>query len=319
VKNKTRALTRCAISSGADEWVVTRRDVLQVSGLVLAGLSVAAPFAYAEETDRKPVLRFGMVTDTHYADTPKRGKRHYRESVPKLEECVALMNREKVDFLIELGDLKDEGKPAVEKNTLKYLETIEGVMAKFDGPRYHVLGNHDIDSISKEQFSARVKNTGIEKDATYYSFDVNGLHCVVLDADYNADGSDYDHGNFKWTEAHIPQKELDWLKKDLASTSNPVLVFVHQLLDGEDNPSIRNAAEVRKVLQESKKVLATFHGHHHAGRHNQIEGIHHYTLKAVVDGGGKENNAYAIVEVYNDDSVVITGYRKAVSQTMEKA
>ena len=319
MKKRNLGLASSAISNGADEWVVTRRDVLQVSGLVVAGLSVGAPFVYAEEVGRKPKLRFGLVTDTHYADAPARGKRHYRESVPKLEECVALMNREKVDFLIELGDLKDEGKPAVEANTLIYLETIEAVMAKFDGPRYHALGNHDIDSISKAQFQARVENTGIKEDATYYSFDINGLHCVVLDADYNADGSDYDHGNFSWKEAYVPQAQLDWLKADLASTSNPVLVFVHQLLDGDDNPSIRNAAEVRQILQDSQKVLATFHGHHHAGRHTLIEGVHHYTLKAVVDGTGEENNAYAIVEVYDDDSVVVTGYRKAVSQKMEKA
>ena len=283
------------------------------------GLSLGVPLVCAEEGKKKPRLRFGMVTDTHYADAPTRGKRHYRKSAPKLAECVDLMNEEQVDFLVELGDFKDEGSPGVEKNTLKYLETIEGVFREFKGSRYHVLGNHDMDSISKAQFQARVENTGIAEDETYYSFDVNGLHFVVLDANFTADGIAYDHGNFSWKDANVPEQELAWLKEDLAETSNPAIVFVHQLLDGEDNHSIKNASEVRQVLEESGKVLAAFHGHHHAGRHNMINGIHYYTLKAVVEGAGKEDNAYAIVEVMDDYSLVVTGYRKAVSTTLTKA
>jgi predicted phosphodiesterase len=228
------------------------------------------------------------------------------------------MNNEKADFLIELGDLKDEGNPAEEHDTLKYLETIEAVLATFNGPRYHVLGNHDVDSISKEQFLARVENTGIAQTSKYYSFDTHGIHFVVLDANHMADGSDYDHGNFHWTDTHIPPVQCDWLKNDLAATSNPVIVFVHQQLDGNTNHCVKNATDVRHILQESQKVLAAFHGHNHAGHYSHIEGIHYYTLKAVVEGSGEENNAYAIVDVY-DDRIDITGYRKAVSTTMSKA
>ena len=65
--------------------------------------------------------------------------------------------------------------------------------------KYHVLGNHDADSISKEQFLANIKNTNISDGSKYYSFDLKGLHFIVLDANYCADGSDYDHGNFSWT------------------------------------------------------------------------------------------------------------------------
>lgn len=137
-----------------------------------------------------------MVTDTHYADRPKRGTRHDRDSLAKMTEWVALMNRQKVDFLIELGDLKDESNPATEAGTLKFLQRTEAVFGRFKGPRYHVLGNHDVDSISKEQFLDRVENTGIGKERSYYSFDSKGVHFVVLDADYTANGTDYDRGNF---------------------------------------------------------------------------------------------------------------------------
>lgn len=300
-------------------WPVTRRAFLKGSGLAMAGFSSGLSFARADIKDSKTKLSFGIVTDAHYADTDPRGARQYRESTAKMTECVALMNDEKVDFLIELGDFKDQGTPATEETTLKYLSTIEKVYGKFNGPRYHVLGNHDVDSISKEQFLARVENTGIAKGSTYYSFDSKGFHLVVLDANFTADGADYDHGRFNWTDANVPLEQLDWLTKDLASTSKPVIVFVHQQLDVTGSTGVKNAAEVRQVLQNSKRALAVFQGHHHPGHYSHIEGIHYYTLKAMVDGVGERNNSYAIVEVQDDNSIVVKGYRKAITKTLERA
>jgi len=243
--------------------------------------------------------------------------RFYRESLDKLSECVTRMNAERVDFLIELGDLKDQDASPVESRTLSHLRKVEEVFRGFRGARYHVLGNHDMDSLSKPQFLSQAENTGIEAGRGYYSFDASdSLHCVVLDANYRSDGSDYDHGNFDWTDANIPPHELDWLRQDLAASTGRVAVFIHQLLDGKGPLHVKNADEVRRVLQESGKVLAVFQGHHHDGLYRRIEGIHYYTLKGVVEGHGPENNSYAIVELRRDRSLIVTGYRKAVSREL---
>lgn len=264
---------------------------------------------------RRPV-RFGIVADSHYAYADAVGTRFYRESFDKLAECVRFMNIERVDFLIELGDFKDQDTPPVEQKTIEYLQKIEQVFQQFNGPIYHVIGNHDMDSISKQQFLTNVENTGINAGSKYYSFDFKGLHFIVLDANYRADGVEYDHGNFDWKDANIPQHELDWLRQDLAATSNPVIIFVHQLLDGVGSVFIKNAADVRQVLEESGQVLAVFHGHHHEGRYCSINGIHYYTLKGMIEGQGQDNNAYAIVEVRHDLNIVVTGYRKAASREL---
>jgi len=95
-----------------------------------------------------------------------------------------------------------------------------------------------------------------------------------------------------------------------------VITFVHQQLDVTGSTGVNNGPEVRHVLEDSKKALAVFQGQHHAGHYSYIEGIHYYTLKAMVEGGGIENNSYAIVEVYDDSSIVVTGYRKALSKEM---
>ncbi|MHC4627780.1 MAG: metallophosphoesterase, partial [Planctomycetota bacterium] len=81
---------------------------------------------------------------------------------------------------------------------------------------------------------------------------------------------------------------------------------------------IKNAEQVRKILEGSGKVLAVFQGHHHAGSYAHLAGIHYYTLKALVEGTGPENNSYAIAEVLPDGSITVTGYRRAESKQLEK-
>jgi hypothetical protein len=135
----------------------------------------------------------------------------------------------------------------------------------------------------------------------------------VLDANYKADGNDYERGNFDWTDANIPPEELAWLRRDLAEAPGPVVVFTHQLLDGVGSVYVKNAAEVRHVLEVSGKVLAVFQGHHHAGSYSCIAGIHYYTLKALVEGSGSDNNSYAIVEIRPNGGITVTGYRRAQS------
>lgn len=296
----------------------TRRLFLKGSCLAMAGLSSKTLMAQDAKSPAPVKLSFGLFTDAHYADANTLGLRCYRASMTKLAECVQLMNEKNVDFLIELGDLKDQRTPPSEATTLQDLETIEQAFKQFNGPRYHVLGNHDMDSISKAQFLSKVTNTGIPANASYYSFDAKGIHCIVLDANYKADGSDYDHGKFDWKDANIPKAQLDWLRQDLETTAHPVLVFVHQQLDVETATGVKNAQRVRQILEKSKKVLAVFQGHHHPGHYGVLNTIHYLTLNAMVEGSKPENNAYAIVEVRADLSLTVTGYRRVISRQLEK-
>lgn len=300
-----------------NRWVITRRDFLKTS--IAAGIGTALFSGSAGKAFSQTGLRFGMVTDAHYADADPLYNRYFRESVDKMTECVDFMNGQKLDFLIELGDFKDQNTPPDAQKTIAYLQEIESCFRKFEGPTYHVLGNHDMDSLSKEQFLEKITNTGVETGPTYYSFDRKGFHFIVLDANFLADGTPYDKGNFGWNETCVPDEELDWLRKDLAHTKLPTIVFTHQQLGGLGVTDIGNAEAVRKILQESGKVLAGFDGHNHEGGHNVIEGIHHYTLKAMVEGSGRENSSYAIVEITPDKNIIVTGYRKAVSLDFSKA
>jgi len=296
-----------------DNDIINRRKFLRRT-LGYSSLLVLPAFTNSCQT--KPLLRFGIVTDIHYADREHAGTRYYRQSEAKLQECVELMNAEEVDFLVELGDFKDQDMPPDMNSTINYLEDIEKVYAGFKGPRYHVLGNHDVDSISKKQFLSKVTNTGIPENKSYYYFDKKGVRFVVLDANFTSDGTDYDSGNFHWEDANIPAPQLEWLSSVLNSDL-PVVLFVHQLLDGTGSHYIKNASEVREILNGSTNVLAVFQGHQHDGQYNLIDNIHYYTLHALVDGSGQENSSYAIAEIFPDSTMKIKGYRKAKAKILD--
>jgi predicted phosphodiesterase len=259
-----------------------------------------------------------MLSDIHYADREPAGIRFYRQSLPKMNECIDRMNQENLDFVIELGDFKDQDAIPNETNTLKYLSDIESAFQKFDGSTYHVLGNHDMDGISKTQFLERVENSNIPRTESYYSFNLKGIHFVVLDGNFTKDGKDYDHGNFSWDDAKISDNQIKWLNEDLKSNKLPAIVFIHQMLDDSKDvkQAVQNATEVRQILEQSGKVLCVFQGHVHEERYNLINGIHYYSVNAVVDGDGPENSAYMIVDVNKNGSLTIDGFRRATDRSI---
>jgi len=301
----------------SNNWKISRRKFLGIAGASAAGLFISPKLL--AKSNPKPILRFGMISDVHHADREPAGIRFYRQSLTKLQEAIAQMNQEKLDFVIELGDFKDQDAVPNEANTLKYLTDIESVFQKFDGPTYHVLGNHDMDGISKQQFLERVENTGIPKTKSYYSFNREKIHFVVLDGNFTKEGKAYDHGNFSWEDTSIPEEEIGWLKNDLKLNKLPVIVFIHQMLDDTKSvkQAVQNSAEVRQILEQSGRVICVFQGHVHEERYNLINGIHYYSVNAVVDGDGPENSAYMIVDVYKDGSLKIDGYRRATDLEMK--
>lgn len=295
-------------------WTISGRKLLGI--LCIAAIGLLISLDLLAKSVKTPIVRFGIMTDVHYADRIPARERYYRQSMVKAKEAIDTMNQEKVDFVIELGDFKDQDLVPTEKKTLKYLADIESVFRKFNGPTYHVLGNHDMDGISKSQFMSKILNTGISPEKTYYSFNQKGIHFVVLDGNYTLDGRDFDHGTYKWEDPWIPAKEMSWLKQDLKSDQLPTIVFIHQLLDDSKGMkrSVQNAAAVRKILEHSGKVLCVFQGHVNAEKYSLIKQIHYYSLISMVEGDGPQNNSYVIVDVHKKGGLKVHGYRRASDQ-----
>ena len=88
------------------DWEMDRRTLLKTSAVSLTSLMAGSLVSHTFAEPRPNTARFGIVTDTHYAGRVY-GTRYCNESLDKLAECVELMNKQEVDFLVELGDLKD--------------------------------------------------------------------------------------------------------------------------------------------------------------------------------------------------------------------
>lgn len=289
---------------------IGRRAFLKHGTLVLGSTALTTDTLIAKdiaaESDETK-LRIGLVTDLHYAEKPPAGTRHYRETLGKLEEAATKFAEFKPSFIVELGDFIDAASSVdVER---RYLKTVNAEFSKICKDRHYVLGNHCVDTLTKEEFLG-----GIEKEKSYYSFDRDGFHFVVLDSCFRSDGKPYQRRNFKWTDANIPAAELDWLKSDLKRNEKPVVVFAHQRLDVSNNHGVKNNADVRKVLEASGNVLAVFQGHSHQNDLKEIQGIHYCTLVAMIEGSGEDNNGYSTMELEpKNGSIRLTGFRKQKS------
>jgi len=326
---------------------VTRRTFLQGGALTMAGLAgcgrqeatgVRPELATVDRADDGPILRVGLVADAHYADRPARKERHYRASVVKLREAVTHFNRIGVDLTIELGDFIDAADALAEE--IGYLHAIEAEFAALAAPRYYVLGNHCLDSLSKYEFVSHcgaqayrallpacavrsVRGAALGPtipcdesiDGFYYSFDHKGYHFVVLDACYRPDGTPYCRGDFHWSKCFIPESQLTWLQEDLQRTAHPTIVHVHQRLDTEEDHSAVNARDVRTVLEAAGKVRVVLQGHDHRGDFTTINGIAYVTLLALVSGPAEEGGAYGVLEVSGDGAMRLEGFRGQASYT----
>ena len=287
----------------------TRRVFLRDGSLLMLSGAVGLGLPGRREAERQApaadeaIARFALITDLHYADKDPAGTRHYRETIGKLTEAAKQFAVEKPNFVAALGDLIDAADKV--ETELGYLQRITAEMDKINLPKHYVLGNHCVDTLTKQEFL-----DGVGQEKSYYSFDQGGVHFVVLDACFRSDGVAYQRKNFEWTDPNIEKREVEWLKQDLADSNKPTIVLVHQRLDVTGPYGIKNAAKVRQVLEDSGQVLAVFQGHSHENEHRLIEGIHYCTLVAMVEGSFQASNGFSVASVFADGTIQLSGFRQ---------
>jgi Icc protein len=216
-------------------------------------LAPAVLKAWAAESN--PVLRFGIITDVH------------QDIIPDAEQRIRLfgeeMERASVDFVLQCGDFcqpKPENQPFLD------------AWRQIRRPRYHVLGNHDMDGRVRREEAVRF----FEMPGRYYVFDAGAFRGIVLDG--NDPG-----GKAKGYARFVAKAQLDWLAGELDRESKPSLLFIHQPLD--DAEGIENAAEVAAVLRQALAkrpgcVAAVFSGHLHRDYQRLVAGVPSFQINS---------------------------------------
>jgi len=216
--------------------------------------------------DKAETIKFAVCTDVH--------QDLIHDASDRLSDFAQSAIQYNADYVIQLGDFC-----MPEKENESFMDLWNTI----EVPKYHVLGNHDMDISDKATIQ---KFWGMKKP--YYSFDKGAYHFIVLDANFYKDGDQYvsySKGNYyshPKERCYVSAEQLTWLKSDLANTDKLTVVFSHQSL--EHDKGIKNKEEVWGIFAEankkSKKVIACFCGHDHTDTHKEIEGIHYVGLNS---------------------------------------
>lgn len=217
-------------------------------------------------------LTVGLLNDLHYDGSV--------QALNRLYESIATLNHGGIELVVILGDLIDSNS---EMNATRLLREVSALCDSFNGSVRYMPGNHDLDHLSKTQF---YNVLGCSGAMPRLQFRQDGISFICIDGNFSPDGSEYDHGNFDWKAAYVPDDQLAWLENKLAAAEAPVVIFSHQRIDIPGDFSVRNHAAVRDVIRLSGKVKAVFQGHQHADDLQQIDGTAYYTLSAHKDAAG---------------------------------
>lgn len=268
-------------------------------------LAIATGFM-ARAQQPKPILRVGLIADIQYADVEPRGTRYYRNSLNKLKNCVKDLNKQKVQFSLNLGDIIDRN--------AKDLDSVLLILKGLKKPVYTTTGNHDYHGITKNQSLF----TKLDMPAEYYSFKQKNWVFIMLNTNEIAA---YANVKGTWKEKEltammdsiklnkganaqeynggISSRQLMWLDSTLSkaqSQNQKVLIFSHHPLDFSRGFTALNSQEILKVITKYNCIKALFAGHHHVGDFGYHLKIPCITLEGMVETA--DQNAYGILEIY---------------------
>lgn len=208
---------------------------------------------------------FAVISDNHLAiGEPQNTWKMYHYNWAILLWAIDEVNsRGDIDFVLVPGDLTKHSEPYNHRLVKKLLD-------KLDVPYYVVPGNHDVkksdmppENWDIDEFVKAYQGCGYQGTDAWYSTDpVPGLHLVGLDS------SSDPKFIASWGGAVSPQKQIDWLEKDLAQNKEKTtIVMVHHALmhhEGKDDPRsyCENADLIKKILKKyGVQVAITGHLH----------------------------------------------------------
>jgi len=235
------------------------------------------------------MIRLGVFTDAHYAEgLTALGTRRCGLSLDKVKRIFEALADE-VDAFVQLGDLINACGDA-EKDR-QNIRAMQGTLNGYRKKCFSALGNHDVEAARKNVYLP-------EYERGYYSIDLDGTRLIILDGNFTSNGESYEDAEWDWTDSMIPGEELAWLKNELDAAPGKAVVFCHQNLDERpgDPHVIRNAREVRRLLEASGKVNTVLQGHCHAGCRSVQDGILYHTFRALCEG---ERIPCAVVTIEN--------------------
>lgn len=236
-------------------------------------------------------MKIGLFADPHYCTKEVLcNTRRPNLSAEKMKEAVREFKKQDVELIICLGDLTD-GDSSMEKND-ENLKLASAILTDSGIECYCCMGNHDASIYDKDTFS-QITSLALAPKVIVKNNNI----LILLDANYNKDGTCYEKGKVNWKETILPKQQILELENTLKENPDKnVYIFVHQNLDFavDSYHIINNAPEVNEIIKKSRNVRAVYQGHYHRGASNIHEEIPYITLKAMCEG---TENSFMIIEI----------------------
>ena len=263
------------------------------------------------------ILSFGVFTDCHYAYRTVTDDRFYPQALDKLQQCLQQLQTAGASFLLNLGDTVD----TVQSTSAVWERLLEArsLWENYPGQIYHLLGNHDVLELTKQEIAQGLGGlypgwkSSIHK--SYYAFTRGGIRFFCLDSCFDRSGRSYEAEEYDCREAYLDTDQLYWLEKSLGSMEEKrAVVCCHTNLDhrpaedGSEDPHVlKNADQVRAILEQSGKRIVVLQGHYHPGEFTVQNGIAYITFRGMTLGNFPENNAFALVQI-SSQAIAVRGY-----------
>lgn len=192
-------------------------------------------------------MKIAQISDLHVvAEGKTLGVASMAEN---LEKVVAHINGLRPDLVLVSGDISDTG-------TLADVRRAADILAGLEAPYYVTPGNHD----AREALHQGMPPAALpaqEVGHLSYAINLPKLRILALDS------SDPDAPN-----GRICTVRAAWLAKELASSSEPTLIFMHHppmkfSVDETDRPPLEGAGILGRVVAQHSQIERILCGHIH--------------------------------------------------------
>ncbi len=230
----------------------------------------------------KQTIKVGLITDTHLNLPPQMNFETATNIQPGITKFVKTIQGFQPDFIVHLGDII-EGTRCPAWLGEKQIKLIQKELNQVNVPTYWVIGNHDLRSVSTEQFKKIFSLNSLN-----YVINQGDYRFIFLDGNYNPQGLHRQPKKNKYIRGYLPPTTIEWLKKQL-NTRQRVFIFMHQgLFPGKTTPTsekiikpIRNAPQIQELL-EKYRVDGFFNGHMEVLSYHKKGYTHYYSLTGTV-------------------------------------
>jgi alkaline phosphatase len=214
-------------------------------------------------------IKIGIITDTHVRAN-RINKQNKKDEAPRylseknvkpIRNFVKQMQKFQPEFIVHLGDVI-EGTNEKDYVGLKGVKLVREEIDKVGVPIHWVVGNHDLRSLTKEQFKSVLQLESLNQ-----IFDIGDYRFIIIEANYDEKNQSRAPGVNTFIPGNIPPKSMDWFELQL-QTDKRVFVFMHQAVfiqrtkrDKDwTRSSILNARAFQNLLAKYH-VDGVFNGH----------------------------------------------------------